>query len=168
MSSKSLPLCLALLTFTVGCGGQPSTNSVPTDQYETQQIENLDEKQAREFSDALAQAIADGNHDLIYARMFDRYRDGVSVEDSKKMLTNMYATYGRPLEFEYKLNDLGKKQFFLEQAFPIRKFWYAVRTEKSMKGKYFLTIEVANHGQSMASVGFAIVAFSQGVPPRLQ
>ena len=56
-------------------------------------------------------------------------------------IDQLYATYGKPLDFEYKKDELGHKTGSGGYDKPMRKFWYVARTSKYEKGVVFLTVE---------------------------
>lgn len=47
---------------------------------------------------------------------------------------------------------------------PLRKFWYAVRTDRAEKGSYYQFVEVVPDGEGLACTSTAIVSFPMGAP----
>jgi hypothetical protein len=80
----------------------------------------------------------------------------------------MFAMYGKPLDVEYKMDQLGRKAGTGGYDKPMRKFWYATRTSKYEKGTVFLTVEVVPDEGQLASSGVAMVTFPMGAPSSLK
>ena len=71
----------------------------------------------------------------------------------------MFAMLGKPLDVEYRMDELGRKTGTGGYDKPMRKFWYAARTTKYEKGTVFLTVEVVPDEGHLASSGVALITF---------
>lgn len=166
-------IVLALLSFTfsiTGCVQFTKTDDEPErkSNQESSTTSTIDAEKAREFSDSLARDIIEDREKDIYAKLEKAFREAVAEKDVKQNLEKIYAQYGKPLEAEYKMVEMGS-EMFNGQKRPIRKYWYAVKTSKAEKGTYFLFTNVVSDGGSLATSGFAIVNFPLGkIPSQLK
>ena len=96
------------------------------------------------------------------------FRDYYNEQSFSSLIDQMFATQGKPLDIEYKKDELGRKTGSGGYDKPMRKFWYATRTSKYEKGVIFLTVEVVPDEGKLACSGFAMVTFTMGVPPSLR
>ena len=131
--------------------------------------EKLDPDEARRFSnDFVGLIVADKPAD-IWQKMEARLRRDLAETQMRATLDRVYAQYGgKPLEAEYKSESSGEKVYLDGTTKPMRKFWYAVRTETHAKGKYYLFVEVVPDAGRLACTGFSIVSFPGGPPPELR
>lgn len=84
------------------------------------------------------------------------------------MLSQMFESYGRPLEFSFKQDELGSKTFSDGKRRAMRKFWSAARTTKYAQGSHFLIVEVVTENGTLAISSFCILNFPFGVPDALK
>ena len=76
--------------------------------------------------------------------------------------------YGKPIDAEFKRDEIGRKTGTGGYDKPLRKFWYALRTTKYERGTVYLNVEVVPDDGALASSGFAMVTFPLGVPPSMK
>ena len=129
---------------------------------------SVDARRAREVSDKVAEAILDDRTKDLYQLLEKAFRDAVSEHDFQPMLAQMYSAYGKPLEVEFKNEEVGFKVYANLARKPMRKFWYALRTSTQPKGTYFLITEIVPDGESLRCSTFSIVSFSDGIPDSLK
>ena len=129
---------------------------------------SIDPKKAREFSDSVVQAILEDRYGDLRQKMEQAFRDAVSEKDMKPTVEKVYSWYGKPLEAEFKSEELGYRMYENGERKPLRKYWYAVRTSEHEKGTAFLFTEIVPDGESLACVQFSIVTFPLGIPPSLR
>ncbi len=130
-------------------------------------LPELDLQQARAVSDAAANdLIGDNSKDL-----FNRLDAGFSAmvrdeKDVEKVIQKIYGFYGRPLECDYKISKSGTRVDGTWKRSK-RDFFYAAKTTKYPKGKYFLKIEVVANAQasSIDVSGFGFFDFKDGNIP---
>lgn len=130
-------------------------------------LPEIDLQQSRAISDAVANdLIGDNALDL-----FNRLDAGFYslVRDQKEMegvIQKMYGLYGRPLECEYKITKSGTRIDGTWKRSK-REFFYAVKTTKYPKGKYFLKVEVVPNARATAIdvSGFGFFEFKDGKVP---
>ena len=121
------------------------------------------------LSHSIVDALINDRYRDVYEKMEKNFRDAVPYSQLKGILENMYAEYGgKPLEAEFKWDEVGYKLYPSGERKPLRKFWYAVRTLQYEKGTYFLFVEIVPDGDHLASCGVMIVRFADEVPPHLR
>jgi len=126
-------------------------------------------QKARNFSDSFVEAIIKDMYSDLRRKLAKDLRDSIPEEQIKPTLDKIYATYGgKPLEPEFKMDEIGYKLYSEGVKKPLRKFWYAIRTTEHKKGTHFLFVEVVPEGDRLVCAGFSIVTFPLGVPPALK
>ncbi|HEY5038745.1 MAG TPA: hypothetical protein VIJ93_06725 [bacterium] len=125
---------------------------------------------ARTLSDVVAEDLVKKNSQDLYSRLDWGFQNIVrSPMDVEKVLEKMFAQYGQPVQCEIKVSQLGQKMDGLQMR-PTRVFWYAVKTTKYPKGKYFLKVEIIRSvgGSTIDVSGFGFLSFEKGTPSYLK
>ena len=165
---KLIFTCFTIFLLSVtGCAQNKTPADSPTSQ-ESVDGGSIDRKQARDVSDDLAQAIIQDRTNDLYRIMEKEFRNAASEEDVEPMLAQLYSVYGKPLEAEYKSDEVGFKAYADGTRKPMRKFWYAVRTSTQAKGTYYFFTEIVPDGDSPRCSSFSIVSFPLGIPDSLK
>lgn len=151
---------LALAILVSACGRQGSTLEI--------ERSSIDSTAARNLSDLLANDLIHDRRNTIRGRMENAFRDMVAANDFDSIIDQMVHFYGRPIEFEFKQEELGSKIYPDGTTKPMRKFWYAAKTTKYEKDSHFLIVEVVRDGKELAVSSFAIVSFPMGIPETLK
>ena len=86
-----------------------ATDSPANSNHEFVNDSSIDQKRARDLSDSVAKALIEDRNKDLYLRMEKGFSDAASEKDIKPMLEQMYSAYGKPLEVEYKKDDVGFK-----------------------------------------------------------
>lgn len=154
---KVAPLALAILLS--ACGRQATFETEPF---------AVDSTTARNLSNRVANDLIDDGRNILRDRMEIAFRDTVAANDFDSIIDQMVQVYGRPIEFEFKQEELGSKLYADGTTKAMRKFWYAAKTTKYEKGSHFLIVEVVSDGQELAVSSFAIVNFPLGIPETLK
>jgi hypothetical protein len=128
----------------------------------------IDHEQARKLSDSIADNLRKNDRPMLRNAMEKGFRDYYDAAAFASLIDQMFAVYGKPLDVEYKMDELGRKTGSGGYDKPMRKFWYATRTTKYEKGTVFLAVEVVPDEGHFASSGVALVTFPVGVPPALK
>jgi hypothetical protein len=128
----------------------------------------LSVNEARQLSDAVAQDLINERTSSIRDKAEHLLREQVDEGRFASMVGQIYEVYGKPLELEFKHVDQGQKRYQDGRTKDMWKFWYAARTSKFEKGRYFLFVEVVNDGPVVACSSFAFVSFDGDVPPNLR
>ena len=100
--------------------------------------------------------------------MEQAFREAVSEKDMRPLAEKVYSWYGKPLEAEFKSEEIGYRMNESGERMPLRKYWCAVRTTEHEKGTAFLFTEIVLDGETLACAQFSIVTFPLGVPPSLR
>ena len=154
----------------VGCAQtkSPTNSSVAPSNQETIDGSTIDRQKAREFSDSVVKAVIEDREKDLRQKMEQAFQDYYSKKEMKPLLERMYSAYGKPLEVEFKKDEVGYKIYDTGERKPMRKFWYAVKTTKQDTEQKFLFTEIVSNGDVLSCAAFSIVTFSQGIPPDLR
>jgi hypothetical protein len=129
----------------------------------------LEYKPTRLVSDAVAGALVRGDTKSLFALLDTGFRTVVSNEvDLRKFLDGMNEKFGQPLEIDFK-HSLDSRRVDGPSNRVSKVFWYAVKTTKYPKGKYFLKIEIvqSDSNRDLVTSGFGLLTF-QDIPKFLQ
>jgi hypothetical protein len=136
-------------------------------QFSTPPQAEVDYQQARVLSDAVADDLMKDNAKALFSRLDLGFHTIVRDEDDlEKVIKKMYGLYGKPLECSFKISKTGLRVDGPWKR-PSRTFFYAVKTTRYPKGKYFLKVEVvqAFSGGFIDISGFGFFAFRDGMAP---
>src|ERR1043166_6630335 len=134
--SKHSPILLILLV--TACVKPPVIT--PASQAEADKAINIE--QARKISDSIADNLLKDDRAKLRALMEKGFRNYFDDASFASLIDRMFAAYGKPLEVEYKMDELGRKTGSGGYDKPVRKFWYATRTSKYDKGTVYLVVEI--------------------------
>ncbi len=157
-SFKASVLAWAILS--LACGRQAPT-------LETEEFVP-DSTTARIISHRVANDLIRDDRNILRDRMENAFRNTVVANDFDSIIDQMEKVYGRPIEFDFKQEELGSTLYADGTTRAMRKFWYAAKTTKYEKGSHFLIVEVVPDGPELAVSSFAIVNFPLGVPETLK
>lgn len=131
----------------------------------------MEYKASRLVSDAVAEALVKGDTHHLFELLDVGFQTVVKDEkDLQAYMNRMDAQFGQPLEYEYKHTQAGRRVDGVWNR-PSRIFWYAIKTTKYPKGKYFLKIEIVPSGvggRGMDTSGFGLLTFDRKVPSYLE
>jgi hypothetical protein len=128
----------------------------------------IDHTRARELSDSIAQNLLKDDRVSLRSQLEGRAREAYDEKSFGSIIDQMFAMYGKPLQADFKTDDLGRKTGTEGYDKPVRKFWYALRTEKHQIGTVFLTVEIVPDDHGLASSGVQMLTFPLGAPPWLK
>lgn len=123
---------------------------------------------ARELADSTANDLLKDRLESLHPKLEKNFRNSVNNEALNSIVGQMIEAYGTPMEFEFKLDEPGSKDYADGTTKPMRKVWYAAKTTKFDKGSHFLIVEVVPDGDGLAVSSFAIVNFPIGIPENLR
>jgi hypothetical protein len=155
---------LSLLILLPGCVKPPIIT--PASQAEANKA--VDHEQARKLSDSVADYLLKDERASLRQSMEKAFREHYDDASVSGLFDQMVTMYGKPLQVDYKMDELGRKTGDGGYDKPMRKFWYAVKTTKYEKGTVYLIVEVVPDEASLAVSSFSLVTFSDGVPPSLK
>ena len=152
---------LALLIAFAGCIKPPIIT--PSSQAEADKA--IDHSRARQLGDSIADNLLKNDRVSLRNQMEKGARDSYDDKSFGSIIDQMFALYGKPLEAEYKTDELGRKTGTGGYDKPVRTFWYALRTDKYKKETVFLTVEIVPDDGGLASSSFRMVTFPAGPAP---
>jgi hypothetical protein len=157
-SGEVIPLILTIAVLS-SCDRLKSTSGAPP---------NIDISEARKLGDSVTSDVL--RHDLkdLHKKLEKPFRDLANEENLNSMLMQMIQVYGRPVDFEFKKQELSSKVYPDGTSKVMRELWYSTQTTKYEKGSHFLLIEVVPDEGTLAVSSFAIVNFPLGIPETLQ
>ena len=155
---------IAFLLLFVACIKPPIIT--PSSQAEADKAINLE--RARKLSDSVADNLLKDDRASLRNLMEKGFRDYYTDASFSSLIDQMFAAYGKPLDVEYKMDELGRKTGAGGYDKPVRKFWYATQTTKYQKGTVFLIVEVVPDEGALAVSAFSLVTFPDGIPPSLK
>jgi hypothetical protein len=159
MNRKLIILIIAAIL--IGCAKSPTDANKPDDAA-------VDKSKARQLSDKIVDDMINGRGADIWLLSEESFRTGSSEQQFNQTLTQMTATYGQPLETEFKTDEYGFEPRTVGGRKPMRKFWYAVKTDRHEKGTHFIFVQIVPDGERLACSAFSIVTFPKGVPEQLK
>ncbi len=128
----------------------------------------IDRAKARELSDSVAENLLKDDRLNLRNQMEKAAREYYDEKSFGSTVDQMFGMYGKALQAEYKMDEVGRKTGSGGYDKPMRKFWYAVQTAKYEKGSVYLIVEVVPDDGALAMSSFSMVTFPLGVPPSLQ
>ena len=155
---------ILLVALLLGCVKAPVIT--PSSQAEAERA--IDHAKARQLSDLIADNLLKDNRIGLRNQMEKGARDYYDAKSFTSLVDQMFAMYGKPLDAEFKTDEIGRKTGTGGYDKPLRKFWYALRTTKYERGTVYLNVEVVPDDGALASSGFAMVTFPLGVPPSMK
>ena len=128
---RALFLVLFAVILTVACvvGPAPSGTSL-----------NLEA--ARKVSDSFMTDLVSDRVDLALDEMEPEFVDAVGRAEAEAAIRKLFDYCGRPLDQEFKHDEIGTRLDVPHGKRPMRKFYYAARTSMHPKGVCFFGIEV--------------------------
>jgi hypothetical protein len=153
-----------LVALMMGCVKPPIIT--PASQAEAERA--IDHTKARQLSASIADSLLKDDRARLRKQLEKAARDYYDEASIGSTVDQMFAMYGKPLEANYKMDEIGRKTGSGGYDKPMRKFWYAVRTPKYEKGGVYLTVEVVPDEGGLATSGFSLVTFPLGAPPSLK
>ena len=163
MHLKTIHVFAFLMLF-AGCVKPPIIT--PSSQAEADKA--INHERARELSDSIAASLVKDDRASVRNSMEKAFRHYYDDNSFAALMDQMFAAYGKPIEVEYKMDELGRKTGSGGYDKPMRKFWYATRTSKHEKGTVFLIVEIVPDDNSLASSTVSFVTFPLGAPPSLK
>ena len=123
---------------------------------------------SKKLADTVATGLLQDQKSVVYGNLEKSFRDSMTESDLDSVMKQMVQAYGRPIEFQFKKEEVGSKTYDDGTQKPMRTFWYAARTTKHEIGSHFLIVEVVPDDKRLAVSSFAIVNFPLGIPETLK
>ena len=126
---RALLLVVFVVILAVACGAGQSGASV-----------NLEE--ARKVSDSFMKDLVSDRVDLALNEMEPEFVDALGRLEAEAAIRKLFDYCGRPIDQEFKHDELGTRVDVGHGMRPMRKFYYAATTSIHPKGVCFFGIEV--------------------------
>ena len=121
---------------------------------------SIDRTAAMKVSDSfMAYLVADRVNDAV-GEMEPEMFQSATREQVETQIRKLFDYCGRPLDSEFKHDEIGMKVYVSGHEKPMRKFYYAAKTTQYPKGVCFFSVEVVP-----VDSGFGVTTFG---PLRLQ
>lgn len=160
-----LVLLLSILLFNTGCFVRFGTKNIDPD---LKMGLAIDRDQAFEFSNKFIEDVIAERNQEIYSKMSDYFQKAYSLDEIPNTIEKLNLHFGKLIETEYKTEEIGYWMFPDGTKKPMRKFFYAIKTDKADKGKYFLQVSVIADGTQLRCGSFSMLDFPDGVPEQLK
>jgi hypothetical protein len=104
---------------------------------------SIDRVAAQRVSDSfMAYLVADRVNDAV-SEMEPEMFQWATHEQAEAQIRKLFDYCGRPLDSEFKYDEVGVKLYLSGHQNPTRKFYYAAKTTQYPKGVCFFSVEVA-------------------------
>lgn len=123
---------------------------------------------AKAFSDRVVSLVIAEKNGELYSEMDSFFRKSYPPEVIPTTLEKVFGHFGKPIETEYRAEELVNWQYPDGTKKLARKFWYKVKTTNAEMGKYFLQVTVVKNGQKVACLSFSMLEFPDGIPENLR
>lgn len=90
---------------------------------------------------------------------------GSEREQFEARIRKLFDYCGRPVDFEFKHDEVGFRAYLTGQQKPMRKFYYAANTTQYRKGFCFFAVEVVPDGKEMRVASFGPMKLLSGQLP---
>ena len=160
MMNRKLIILLIAAVLYIGCAKSNDPNK-PDESA-------VDKIKARQLSDKIVDDIISGNSSDIWLLSEEAFRTSNSQKQFAQLLEQMTAAYGQPQTAEFKTDEYTFEPRTVGGRKPMRKFWYALKTNRFEKGTHFIFVQIVPDGDRPACSSFSIVTFPKGVPETLK
>jgi len=137
----------------------PKLESTPSD---------IDRDGARAFSDEVVKAIIEDEKKALYSKMENTFRESYPEKEFDALLASVFSPYGKPVSAQFKKDESGFVAYTTGEKKSIRKFWYAVQTDKDKTATFYLFTHIVSDGKNLWCNAFSIVTFPLGAPDDMQ
>jgi hypothetical protein len=136
-----------------GCGSIPSGSSI-------------NRSAAQNVADSFMADLVANRVDIAIGKMEPGFVEqaGGSAK-SEEAIRNLFNYCGKPLDFEFKHDEIGFKIYAGGQKKPMRKFYYASTTTEHPKGVCFFAVEVVPGHAGLYVTSFGPLTLKSGQLP---
>jgi len=125
----------------------------------------ISREKAKEVSDAFMQDLVNDPVDLALEKMEPEFVNEVGRIEAEAGIRKLFDYCGRPLDSEFRHDEIGFKLYMSGRQKPMRKFFYAGSTTVHPGGHCFFTVEVVPEGQRMMVTLFGPLKLLTGQLP---
>lgn len=115
---------------------------------------SIDRGDAQKVSDSFMSDLAANRVDDALNRMEPEFIQKIGRPEAEAATRRLFEYCGRPLDSEFKHDEVGFKIYADGRRKPMRKFYYAATTSQYPKGQCFFSVEVVPDDG-----GFKVTAF---------
>ena len=126
---------------------------------------SIDRAAARRVSDSfMAHLVADRVNDAV-GEMEPEMFQSATREQVEAQMRKLFDYCGRPLDSEFKHDEIGFKVYLSGHKNPMRKFYYAAKTTQYPKGVCFFSVEVVPIQNGLGVTTFGPLKLQSGELP---
>ncbi len=126
---------------------------------------SIDRAAAQNVSDSfMANLVEDRVHDAV-GEMEPEMFQSATHEQVEAQIRKLFDYCGRPLDSEFKHDEVGFKVYASGHTNPTRKFYYAARTTQYPKGVCFFSVEVVPVKNGLGVTTFGPLKLQSGELP---
>ena len=93
------------------------------------------------------------------------FLQGSAREQAEAQILKLFDYCGRPLDSEFKYDEIGFRMYATGRQKPMRKFYYAAKTTQYQKGVCFFAVEVVPDGSDLRVASFGPLKLLSGQLP---
>jgi hypothetical protein len=150
---KYLQLACVLVSLVLGgCSSVPNGSSI-------------DRAAAQKVADSFMADLVADRVDGALDKMESEFVHQTGRAQAEAGVRNLFSYCGRPLDREFKHDEIGFKVYPDGRRKPMRKFYYAATTTQHPKGECFFSVEVVPDEGSFRVTSFGPLALQSGQLP---
>jgi hypothetical protein len=125
----------------------------------------IDRAAAKKVSDAFMSNLALDRVSEAVSEMELAPRQSVGSEQFETQIRKLFDYCGRPLDSEFKHDEIGFRVYAMGRQKPMRKFYYSANTTQYQKGVCFFAVEVVPDGSDLRVANFGPLKLLSGQLP---
>ncbi|HKS95152.1 MAG TPA: hypothetical protein VJV74_03350 [Terriglobia bacterium] len=145
-------VCISVSFVLSGCGLAPNGSSV-------------DRAAAQKVADSFMADLVADRVDRALDKMESEFIHQTGRAQAEAAVRNLFTYCGRPLDSEFKHDEVGFKVYPDGKRKPMRKFYYAATTTQHPKGECFFSVEVVPDQGSFRVTSFGPLTLRSGQLP---
>ena len=126
---------------------------------------SIDRAAAKKVSDAFMSNLASDRVNDAVGEMELGFRHSVGNEQLENEIRKLFDYCGRPLDSEFKHDEIGFRVYATGRQKPMRKFYYSANTTQYRKGVCFFAVEVVPDGSDLRVASFGPLKLLSGQLP---
>jgi len=126
---------------------------------------SIDRAAAKKVSDAFMSNLASDRVSDALGQMELGFRQSVGSEQFERQIRKLFDYCGRPLDSEFKHDEIGFRVYAMGRQKPVRKFYYSANTTQHQKGVCFFAVEVVPDGSDLRVASFGPLKLLSGQLP---
>lgn len=127
--------------------------------------QSIDRTEAKRVSDTFMSYLASDRVSDAVAEVEPDSVQSVGREKAEAQIRKLFDYCGRPLDSEFKHDEIGFRVYLNGRQKPMRKFYYAANTTTNKKGVCFFAVEVVPNGSGLKVASFGPLKLLSGQLP---